>query len=153
MQNIAKFGLKICENIQFLVIYHTRFIVWSVVGIQLSKLIIANNIISNYSNISLIRPSTEPPVVTKPNSNHPEIMLNVNSSLENIENYIDEKYDEHLKQQIVKDVETAAKNSINNNTKNDIFSCFQSHIDTLLSEIYFLRVSDFCEIYHLKNII
>ena len=75
----------------------------------------ANNIISNYSNIlldnveydeqiniSLIKPSIETPVVTKPSSNHPEIVLNKNSPFENIENYIDEKYNEaaisHLKQ-------------------------------------------------------
>ena len=83
----------------------------------------ANNI-SNYSNIlldnveydeqiniSLIKPSIEIPVVNKPSSNHSETMLNnKNSSLENIENYIYEKYDEaamsHLKQQILKDVES-----------------------------------------------
>ena len=86
----------------------------------------ANNIISNYSNIlldnveydeqiniSLIKPSIETPVVTKPSSNHPEIVLNKNSSFENIENYINEKYNEaamsHLKQQILKDVEIAIK--------------------------------------------
>ena len=43
-------------------------------------------------------------------------MLNKNSSLENIENYIDEKHDEaamsHLKQQILKDVKIAIKNGI-----------------------------------------
>ena len=70
-------------------------------------------------------------------------MLIKNSSLENIENYIDQKYDEaavsHLKQQILKDVETAIKNSTNNNTKNDIVSCLRGHIDTHLGEIYFLR--------------
>ena len=125
-------------------------------GIQLSKLIMANNIISNYSNIlldnveydeqiniSLIKPSIETPVVTKPSSNHPETMLIKNSSLENIENYIDQKYDEaavsHLKQQILKDVETAIKNSVNNNTNKDIVPYLHSHIDTLLGEIYFLR--------------
>ena len=43
-------------------------------------------------NISLIRASIETPVVTKPRSNYPETMLNKNLSLENIENYIDEKY-------------------------------------------------------------
>ena len=125
-------------------------------GIQLSKLIMANNIISNYSNIllenieydeqiniSLIKPSIETPVVTIPSSNHLETTLNKNSSLENSENHIDEKYDEaampHLKQQILEDVKIAVKNSINNNKKNDIVSCLQSHIDTLLSEICFLR--------------
>ena len=126
----------------------------SVVGIQPSKLIMANNT-SNYSNIlldnteydeqiniSLIRPLIETSVVIKSSSNHPETMLNKNS-LENIENYIDGKYEEaamsHLKQEILKDVEIAIKTSIDNNKKNDIVSCLQSHIDTLLSEIYFLR--------------
>ena len=109
----------------------------------------ANNIISNYSNILLDNVeydeqiNIETPVVTRPSSNHPETMINKNSSLEKIENYIGEKYDEaamsHLKQQILKHVEVAIKNSINNNTKNDIVSCLQSHIDALLSEIYFLR--------------
>ena len=118
-------------------------------GIQLSKLIMANNFISNYSNILLDNVeydeqiNIETPVVTRPSSNHPETMINKNSSLEKIENYIGEKYDEaamsHLKQQILKHVEVAIKNSINNNTKNDIVSCLQSHIDALLSEIYFLR--------------
>ena len=74
-------------------------------GIQPSKLIMANNT-SNYSNIlldnteydeqiniSLIRPLIETSVVIKSSSNHPETMLNKNS-LENIENYIDEKYEE-----------------------------------------------------------
>ena len=55
------------------------FTVLSVIGIELSKLIIVNNIISNYSNIlldneeydeqinlSLIRPSIETPLVTEP---------------------------------------------------------------------------------------
>ena len=45
----------------------------------------------------------------------------------------------HLKQEILKDVEIAIKTSIDNNKKNDIVSCLQSHIDTLLSETYFLR--------------
>ena len=118
-------------------------------GIQLSKLIMANNFISNYSNILLDNVeydeqiNIETPVVTRPSSNHPETMINKNSSLEKIENYIGEKYDEaamsHLKQQILKHVEVAIKNSINNNTKNDIVSCLESHIDALLSEIYFLR--------------
>ena len=118
-------------------------------GIQLSKLIMANNFISNYSNILLDNVeydeqiNIETPVVTRPSSNHPETMINKNSSLEKIENYIGEKYDEaamlHLKQQILKHVQVAIKNSINNNTKNDIVSCLQSHIDALLSEIYFLR--------------
>ena len=45
-------------------------------------------------NISLIKPSIEKPVVTKPSSNHAKTMHNKNSSLENIENYIDEKYDQ-----------------------------------------------------------
>ena len=109
----------------------------------------ANNFISNYRNILLDNVeydeqiNIETPVVTRPSSNHPETMINKNSSLEKIENYIGEKYDEaamsHLKQQILKHVEVAIKNSINNNTKNDIVSCLQSHIDALLSEIYFLR--------------
>ena len=94
-------------------------------------------------SICLIRPLIETSLVIKSSSNHPETMLNKNSSLENIENYIDEKYEEatmsHLKQQILKDVEIAIKTSIDNNKKNDIVSCLQSHIDTLLSEIYFLR--------------
>ena len=77
-------------------------------GIQLSKLIMANNFISNYSNILLDNVeydeqiNIETPVVTRPSSNHPETMINKNSSLEKIENYIGEKYDEaamsHLKQ-------------------------------------------------------
>ena len=59
----------------------------------------AINIMSNYSNIlidntecgeqinaSLIRPSVETPVVTKTSSNHPETMLNTNSSLEILKN-------------------------------------------------------------------
>ena len=44
-----------------------------------------------------------------------------------------------MKQQILKDVEIAIKNMINNNTKNDRVWSFPSHIDTLLSEIYFMR--------------
>ena len=52
-------------------------------------------------NISLIKRSNEKPVVPKLSSNHAETMHNKNSSLENIENYIDEKYDQaamsHLK--------------------------------------------------------
>ena len=41
----------------------------------------------------------------------------------------------HLKKQILKKVEIAIKNSINNNAKIDIVSCLQSHF----SETYFLR--------------
>ena len=90
------------------------FTVLSVVGTELSKLIMVNNIICNYSNIlldnteydeqinlSLIRPSIETPLVTEPQTS----ILNKILSLENIENYIDEKYDgaamSHLKQQIL----------------------------------------------------
>ena len=90
------------------------FTVLSVVETELSKLIMVNNIISNYSNIlldnaeydeqinlSLIRPSIETPLVTEPQTS----ILNKILSLENIENYIDEKYDEaamsHLNKQIL----------------------------------------------------
>ena len=102
----------------------------------------ANNIISNYSNVLLDSVEYDEQinkalVVTKPSSNHPETMHNKNSSLENIENYIAAM--SYLKQQFLKDVEIAIKNSINSNTKNDIVSCLQRHIDTVLSEIYFLR--------------
>ena len=45
----------------------------------------------------------------------------------------------HLKKQILKKVEIAIKNSINNNVKIDIVSCLQSHINTLFSQTYFLR--------------
>ena len=45
----------------------------------------------------------------------------------------------HLKQQILKDVEISIKNNINKSTKNEIVSCFQSYIDTLLNYIFFLR--------------
>ena len=108
-----------------------------------SNILLDNTEYDKQINISLIRPLIETSLVIKSSSNHPETMLNKNSSLENIENYIDEKYEEatmsHLKQQILKDVEIAIKTSIDNNKKNDIVSCLQSHIDTLLSEIYFLR--------------
>ena len=107
-----------------------------------SNILLDNTEYDEQINISLIRPLIETSVVIKSSSNHPETMLNKNS-LENIENYIDEKYEEaamsHLKQEILKDVEIAIKTSIDNNKKNDIVSCLQSHIDTLLSEIYFLR--------------
>ena len=78
-------------------------------------------------NTNPIKPSIETPVVTSPRTNYPETMRN-----KNIENYIDEKYDEtamsHLKQQILRYVEIAIKSSIDSNTKNEIVSCLQSHI-------------------------
>ena len=78
----------------------------------------ANNIISNYSNVLLDSVEydeqiNEALVVTKPSSNHPETMHNKNSSLENIENYIAAM--SYLKQQFLKDVEIVIKNSINSN--------------------------------------
>ena len=43
------------------------------------------------------------------------------------------------KKQILKDIEIVINNSINGNTKIDVVLCLESHINTLVSETYFLR--------------
>ena len=51
-----------------------------------SNILIDNAECGEQINASLIRPSVETPVVTKTISNHPETMLNTNSSLEILKN-------------------------------------------------------------------
>ena len=64
-------------------------------------------------------------------------------SINSIENYINNKYDEtalsHLKQSILSEVHTTINKKIISIPKTDEVTYLQNHIDTLMSELYFLR--------------
>ena len=65
------------------------------------------------------------------------------TSINSIENYINNKYDEialsHLKQSILLEVHATINKKIISIPKADEVTYLQNHIDTLMSELYFLR--------------
>ena len=65
------------------------------------------------------------------------------TSINSIENYINNKYDEialsHLKQSILSEVHATINGKTISIPKTDKVTYLQSHIDTLMSELYFLR--------------
>ena len=65
------------------------------------------------------------------------------TSINSIENYINNKYDEialsHLKQSILSEVHATINEKIISIPKTDEVTYLQNHIDTLMSELYFLR--------------
>ena len=64
------------------------------------------------------------------------------TSINSIENYINNKYDEialsQLKQSILSEVHTTTNKKIISILKTDEVTYLQNHIDTLISELYFL---------------
>ena len=65
------------------------------------------------------------------------------TSINSIENYINNKYDEialsHLKQSILLEVHATINEKIISIPKTDEVTYLQNHIDSLMSELYFLR--------------
>ena len=65
------------------------------------------------------------------------------TTINSIENYINNKYDEialsHLKQSILSEVHATINEKIISIPKTDEATYLQNHIDTLMSELYFLR--------------
>ena len=65
------------------------------------------------------------------------------TSINSIENYINNKYDEialsHLKQSILSEVHTTINEKIISIPKTNEVTYLQNHIDTLMSDLYFLR--------------
>ena len=65
------------------------------------------------------------------------------TSINSIENYINNKYDEialsHLKQSILSEVHATINEKIISIPKTDEVTYLQNHIDSLMSELYFLR--------------
>ena len=64
-------------------------------------------------------------------------------SINSIENYINNKYDEialcHLKQSILSEVHTTINEKIISIPKRDEVTNLQNHIDTLMSEIFYVK--------------
>ena len=96
---------------------------------------------SNNNNIEMILNSLD---MTNENVLQAEILTpnldNSNSTINNIENYINEKYDQiaisHLKNQIISEIKDIFKNQLTNGSQvNDL----QKHNAFLLNEVYFLR--------------
>ena len=96
---------------------------------------------SNNNNIEMILNSLD---MTNENVLQVEILTpnldNSNSTINNIENYINEKYDQiaisNLKNQIISEIKDIFKNQLTNGSQvNDL----QKHNAFLLNEVYFLR--------------
>ena len=108
----------------------------------------SNNILLDHSithddlNISISRKSLENPMNTNDLSSL-TAKTNRKTSINSIENYINNKYDEialsHLKQSILSEVHTTINKKIISIPKTDEVTYLQNHIDTLISDLYFLR--------------
>ena len=92
-------------------------------------------------NISILRKSLETPM----NANDLSLLTaktKRKTSIDSIENYINNKYDEialsHLKQSILLEVRTTINEKIISIPKTNEVTYLQNHIDTLMSELYFL---------------
>ena len=103
-----------------------------------------DNLLSNDElNISIISESQTPIINTLETAAQTTLPSRKKSSLiTETENYISKKYDElalsHLKQQMLSEIREIIKYETDNAPKNDI-AYLQKHIDTLTSEVYFLR--------------
>ena len=107
----------------------------------------SNNILLDHSithdnlNISISRKSLENPM----NTNDLSLLTaktKRKTSINSIKNYIDNKYDEielsHLKQSILSEVHNPINKKIISIPKTDEVTYLQNHMDTLISELYFL---------------
>ena len=107
----------------------------------------SNNILLDHSitqddlNISIPRKSLETPMNTNDLSSLTAITKR-KTSINSIENYNNNKYGEialsHLKQSILLEVHTTINKKTISIPKTDEVTYLQNHIDTLLSELYFL---------------
>ena len=108
----------------------------------------SNNILLDHSinqddlNISISRKSLETPMNTNDLSSL-TAKTKRKTSINSIENYINNKYDEialsHLKQSILSEVHATINEKIISIPKTDEVTYLQNHIDSLMSELYFLR--------------
>ena len=108
----------------------------------------SNNILLDHSithddlNISISRKSLETPMNTNDLSSL-TAKTKKKTSKNSIENYINNGYDEialpHRKQSILSKVHPVINETIISIPKTDEVTYLQSHIDTLINELYFLR--------------
>ena len=108
----------------------------------------SNNILLDHSithddlNISISRKSLENPMNANDLSSL-TVKTKRKTSINSIENYINNEYDEialsHLKQSLLSEVHTTVNNKIISIPKTDEVTYLQNHVDTLISELYFLR--------------
>ena len=153
-EDIAQFSFKVLKNIKnyniFTLLYSSYLLAYSSYLLAYSLIIMtqSNNILLDHSithddlNISISRKSLENPV----NTNDLSLLTaktKRKTSINNIENYINNKYDEialsHLKQSMLSEVHTTINKKIINIPKTDEVTYLQNHIDTLMTELYFLR--------------
>ena len=108
----------------------------------------SNNILLDHSithddlNISISRKLLKTPMNTNDLSSL-TAKTKRKTSINSIDNYINNKYDEialsHLKQSILSEVHATTNEKIISIPKTDNVTYLQNHIDSLMSELYFLR--------------
>ena len=109
---------------------------------QSDNILLDHSITHDDLNISISRKSLETPMNTNDLSSL-TAKTKRKTSINSIENYINTKYDEialsHLKQSILSEVHTTINEKIISIRKTNEVTYLQNHIDTLMSELYFLR--------------
>ena len=109
---------------------------------QSDNILLDHSITHNDLNISISRKSLETPMNTNDLSSL-TAKTKRKTSINSIENYINNKYDEialpHLKQLILRVFHTTINEKIISITKTNEVTYLQNHINTLMSELYFLR--------------
>lgn len=112
---------------------------------QLKNILLDHSLSSVDLNVSIARASPETPKNTNDVAKLTTRTKRKSSinSINSIENYINKKYDEmalaQLKQSILSEVRDIVNANISSNTPKTETTYLQKHIDTLMSEIYFLR--------------
>ena len=109
---------------------------------QSNNILLDHSITQDELNISISRKSLDTPMNTNDLSSLiPKTKRK--TSINSIENYINNKYDEialsHLKQSILSEVHATINEKIISIPKTDEVTYLQNHIDSLMSELYFLR--------------
>ena len=109
---------------------------------QSNNILLVHSITHDDLSISISRKSLETPMNT--NGLSPlTAKTKRKTSINSIENYINNKYDEialsHLKQSILLKVHATINEKIISIPKTDEVTYLQNHIDTLMTELYFLR--------------
>ena len=109
---------------------------------QSNNILLDHSITHDYLNISVSRKSLETPMNTNDLSSL-TAKTKRKTSINSIENYINNKYDKialsHLKQSILSEVHATINEKIISIPKTDEVTYLQNHIDTLMSELYFLH--------------
>ena len=109
---------------------------------QFNNILLDHLITHDDLNISISEKSLETPMNTNDLSSL-TAKTKKTMSINSIENYINNKYDEialsHLKQSILSEVHATINEKIISILKTDEVTYLQNHIDSLMSELYFLR--------------